>query len=65
MNLADLGRKATIKTNLNALQEHFTVEANTMNLDRSSLIWVHNVCDLGYQSTQADVTADDNCRAWR
>ena len=47
MTLAvDLGRKQQNKTNLNALRKRLTMEANTMNLDRRSLIYVYNVCDL-------------------
>ena len=42
------------------------MEANTVNPDQtapkgSSLIWVHYVCNIGYQSTQADVRVDVNC----
>ena len=34
----------------NALQATFIIEANTMNPEHtSSLIWVHNVCNIGYQ----------------
>ena len=43
-------------------------EANTMNPDQtapkgSSLIWVHSICIIGYQSTFAssDKQADDIC----
>ena len=34
----------------------FVIESNTMNPDPlgSSLIWVHIVCNIGYQSTYAD-----------
>ena len=37
----------------------FIIEANTMNPDQtaplgSSLIWVHSVCNVGYESTQTD-----------
>ena len=43
----------------------FTMEANTMNPDQtapnSSLIWVHIVCNLSYQSKSEDEQADDTC----
>ena len=32
---------------------------------RSSLIWVYIVCNIGYQISQADERADENCHVWR
>ena len=34
--------------------DYFTMKANTMNSDQTSLIWAHIVCNIGYQSTKAD-----------
>ena len=53
--------------NLNALEMAFIMEANTMDPDqnvhegavlRSSLIWVHSVCNIGHQSTSSDKLAN-------
>ena len=33
-----------------AIQNSYTLEANTMNPDQSSLIWVHIVYNIAYQS---------------
>ena len=57
-----------IKMHLRVL--YIIMEANTMNPDqtapfRSSLIWVHNVCNITYQSTSSYMLADDNYREWR
>ena len=46
------------------------MEANGMNLDqtapkRSSLIWVHIVCNIGYFNTQADERADTIYHEWQ
>ena len=35
-------------------QTTFLIEINSMNLDQNSHIWVHNVCNSGYQSSKAD-----------
>ena len=44
------------------IQMHFRllliIEANAMNPDPTSLIWVHIVCNFGSQSVQADKRAD-------
>ena len=52
------------------LQTNFIVEANTMNPDQtapegSSLIWIHIVCTIGFQSDYTDERADDNFHEWR
>ena len=51
------------------IQPTFIMDANTMNPDQtapwSSLIWVHIVCNIGYQSTYADERAGNNCRECR
>ena len=54
----------------NAHQTNFIMKANTMNTDhtaalRNSLILVHIVWSIDYQSTLADEKADDNCREWK
>ena len=53
----------------NSLKNDLTMEANTINSDQnapkgSSLIWVHIVCSIGYQSTQTDERADNIGREW-
>ena len=35
-----------------------------MNHDQTSLIWVHIVGNIGYQSTTADGKADEFCHDW-
>ena len=47
-------------------KSYFISKANSINADQtarlgSSLIWVHIVCDVGYESTPADEKADDIC----
>ena len=54
----------------NSLKNYFTMEANTINSDQtapkgSSLIWVHIVCNIDYQSTQTDERTDNIGREWR
>ena len=43
-----------------ALKNTFTMKANTMNPDQTSLIWVHIVCNIAYQSAQTEDRADNN-----
>ena len=50
----------------NALQITFIMEVNNMNPEEtapkgSSLLRVHSVCNVGYQTTSSDEKADNNC----
>ena len=53
-------RSAAYTMYSDAHQINFITEAVTMNNNHSSLIFVHIVCNIGYQSTWAEVRADDN-----
>ena len=53
-NMANLLSAAVM---IGTLRVNFTMQAN-MSPD---LIWVHIICNIGYQITQADERADDNC----
>ena len=46
------------------------MKANSMNADQtaplgSSLIWIHVVCGVGYESTPVDEKADNIYHKWR
>ena len=43
----------------------FIMEANTMNLYQTALIWVHIVCNIGYSRKWADERADDKSWDWQ
>ena len=51
-------------------KSYFIMKANSIDADQtapsgSSLIWVHVLCNIGYESTPVDEKADDIYYKWR
>ena len=45
--------------------DELSIEANSVDPEQSSLIWVHTVCHRGFLHISADEKADDFCCDWR
>ena len=65
MHLKNRLLKSSAANNCLTLQTNISIEANSVDPDQSSLIWVRNVCDRGFLNISADEKADDFCCGWR